>query len=184
MPAPASPSLPGRRARAASGPASARRGNASGCPCRRGAGNGSRLSVLSYQFSVISCQGSVISSTIGRAMRRLLLAAVLSLVAIPAPARAWGFQAHQFIADRAIAALPPEIRPFFQANRTFIVEHTIDPDLWRTAGFIEESPRHFLNLDAYGAYPFAGLPRAYDAALAKYGADTLVDNGLLPWRAP
>ena len=116
-------------------------------------------------------------------MRRLLLAAVLSLVAIPAPARAWGFQAHQFIADRAIAALPPEIRPFFQANRTFIVEHTIDPDLWRTAGFTEESPRHFLNLDAYGAYPFADLPRAYDAALAKYGADTLVGNGLLPWRA-
>lgn len=116
-------------------------------------------------------------------MRRLLVPTVLALIAIPAPAHAWGFGAHQFIAARAIALLPPEIRPFFEANRTFFIEHTLDPDLWRTAGFAEESPRHFLDLDAYGAYPFAELPRAYDAALAKYGSDTLVRNGLLPWRA-
>jgi hypothetical protein len=109
--------------------------------------------------------------------------ALAGLLAVPAPASAWGFEAHQFIVGRAIALLPPEIRPFFEANRTFLVEHTLDPDLWRVAGFTEESPRHFLNLDAYGAYPFADLPRAYDAALERFGAGRLAQNGILPWRA-
>ena len=96
---------------------------------------------------------------------------------------AWGFETHKFIVSRAIDILPDELRPFFQANRIFVVEHCIDPDLWRTAGFADEPPRHFLNMDAYGAYPFAGLPRDYDAAVATFGQDTLSARGLLPWRA-
>ena len=52
--------------------------------------------------------------------------------------------------DRAIALLPPEIRPFFETYRTTIVEHAIDPDTYRTMGFAEEPPRHFLDMDAYG----------------------------------
>ena len=78
--------------------------------------------------------------------------------------------------------LPEAIRPFYDANRVFVVEHAIDPDLWRTAGFTDEPPRHFLDMDAYGKYPFKDLPRDYDAALEKYGGDTLNRNGLLPWR--
>ena len=118
-------------------------------------------------------------------MRKLVVAvmAVVAIVAAPARARAWGFEAHAFIMGRAIELLPAELRPFFEANRTFLVEHTIDPDLWRTAGFVEEPPRHFIDIDAYGQYPFAELPREYDAALKRYGAETLTKNGLLPWRA-
>jgi hypothetical protein len=37
-------------------------------------------------------------------------------------------------------------------------------------------------MDAYGPYPFSGLPRDYDAAVAKFGQDTLSARGLLPWR--
>jgi hypothetical protein len=111
----------------------------------------------------------------------LALAAVLML-SMPAPVLAWGFETHKFIVSRAIDILPAAIRPFFEANRVFVVEHCIDPDLWRTAGFTDESPRHFLDMDAYGKPPFAELPRDYDAALAKFGADTLARNGLLPWR--
>lgn len=101
---------------------------------------------------------------------------------VPPPAAAWGFETHKFIVSRAIDLLPAAIRPFFQANRVFVVEHAIDPDLWRTAGFTDEPPRHFVDLDAYGKYPFSELPRDYDAALAKYGLETLTRNGLLPWR--
>jgi hypothetical protein len=110
-------------------------------------------------------------------------AAVIAMLAAPARAHAWGFEAHAFVMARAIALLPAELRPFFEANRTFLIEHTIDPDLWRTAGFAEELPRHFIDIDAYGAYPFKELPRDYAAALKKYGAETLRKNGLLPWRA-
>jgi len=116
-------------------------------------------------------------------MRQISIVLVAALIVIaPARLQGWGFEAHQFVMSRAIDQLPPEIRPFFEANRAFLVEHTIDPDLWRLAGFTEESPRHFLDIDAYGAYPFKDLPRDYDRALEKHGFQTLSRNGLLPWR--
>ena len=107
---------------------------------------------------------------------------VLQALMMPSRAAAWGFETHKFIVSRAIDLLPEAIRPFFQANRVFVVEHAIDPDLFRTAGFVDEPPRHFVDMDAYGAYPFSELPRDYDAALAKYGLEKLTKNGLLPWR--
>lgn len=116
-----------------------------------------------------------------KALAVAAVAALLGLV-MPSPARAWGFDTHKFIMSRAIDILPEAIRPFFQASRVFVVEHAIDPDLWRIAGFTDEPPRHFVDMDAYGKYPFSELPRAYDAALAKYGLATLTKNGLLPWR--
>ena len=108
--------------------------------------------------------------------------AALLMVSAPSPAAAWGFETHKFIVSRAIDILPAAIRPFFEANRVFIVEHCIDPDLWRTAGFTDEPPRHFVDIDAYGKYPFTELPRDYDAALVKFGAEALSRNGVLPWR--
>ena len=67
-------------------------------------------------------------------------------------------------------------------HRAFISEHAIDPDLWRTAGWVEEPPQHFLDLDAFGAAPFDALPREKDAAIAKFGKEMVQKNGLLPWR--
>jgi hypothetical protein len=63
-----------------------------------------------------------------------------------------------------------------------VIEHSIDPDLWRSAGWEAEPPRHYVDLDSYGAYPFADLPRDYDAAVQKYGKEFVDKNGLLPWR--
>ena len=65
-------------------------------------------------------------------MRRILfIFGVVCVLATPARLHAWGFDAHKFIMDRAIALLPPELRPLFEANRAIVVEHAIDPDLWR-----------------------------------------------------
>ena len=116
-------------------------------------------------------------------MRNAVACVLIVLLLTPSTAGAWGFETHKFIVSRAIDLLPEAIRPFYEANRVFVVEHAIDPDLWRTAGFTDEPPRHFLDMDAYGKYPFKDLPRDYDAALEKYGADVLNRNGLLPWRA-
>jgi Zinc dependent phospholipase C len=117
---------------------------------------------------------------------RLLTAICLALVVVAAQAerpRAWGYDVHRLIMHRAIDLLPAEIKPFYEKNRLYLVEHSIDPDLWRNAGFTEEPPRHFVDLDAYGAFPFAALPREYDRAVEKYGVDFVTRNGLLPWRA-
>ncbi len=115
-------------------------------------------------------------------MRMCVFGPLVALLMVPSPAAAWGFEAHKFIVARALDILPAPLRPFFEANRAFIVERAIDPDLWRNAGFAEEPPNHFLDFDAYGKYPFNDLPRGYDEALKKYGIDELRENGLLPWR--
>lgn len=110
-------------------------------------------------------------------------AAFMMLLSLPQPAAAWGGEAHRFIMARAIPLLPRELRPFFEASRTALVEHTVDPDLWRTVGWNDEPPRHFLDMDAYGPPPFSALPRDYEAAIQQHGRDFVHGNGLLPWRA-
>jgi hypothetical protein len=114
------------------------------------------------------------------------LAAVLlaAFVMVPSSASAWGFEAHKLIAARMIALLPPELKPLFEKRRDFIVERAIDPDLWRTVGWEEEPPNHFLDFDyeAFGPYPFAALPRDYDRAVQKFGKALIHQQGLLPWR--
>jgi hypothetical protein len=118
-----------------------------------------------------------------RAMVRFALV-LAAFIAVSAHASAWGFDAHKFIADRMIELLPPELKPLFIARRAFIVERSIDPDLWRTVGWEEEPPNHFLDMDhqAFGPYPFAGLPRDYADAVQKFGRDFVHQQGLLPWR--
>ena len=118
-------------------------------------------------------------------MRKALPAALVALVLSTfgsARITAWGFNGHRFITERAIDVLPPELRPFFQANRAQVVEHSIDPDTYRTMGFVEEPPRHFLDMDAYGSFPFSNLPRDMKEAIAVRGQDFVTKNGTVPWR--
>lgn len=119
-------------------------------------------------------------------MRKALPVALFALVlsaARPVPIGAWGFNGHRFITDRAIELLPPEIRPFFQAFRTTIVEHSIDPDTYRTMGFLDEPPRHFIDMDAYGPFPFKNLPRDFKEAVTVRGQAFVIKNGTVPWRS-
>jgi hypothetical protein len=119
-------------------------------------------------------------------MRKMLPVALVAAALTLAPTArvsAWGFNGHKFIADRAIDLLPAEIRPFFEKYRTTIVEHAIDPDTYRTVGWTDEDPRHFLDMDNYGPFPFTALPHDYNAAVAARGADFVKKNGLVPWRA-
>jgi hypothetical protein len=113
----------------------------------------------------------------------LVVLSLSVIAAVPRPAAAWGFEAHKFVMTRAIALLPPEIRPFFEKYQVSIVEHAVDPDLWRTAGWLEEPPRHFVDMDAYGPPPFSAMPHAYDEAVKRYGSEFVLKNGTLPWRA-
>lgn len=118
-------------------------------------------------------------------MRKALSVALIALLlsALPSPpVGAWGFNGHRFVTERAIELLPPEIRPFFQAFRGTIVEHSIDPDTYRTMGFTDEPPRHFIDMDAYGPFPFKNLPRDFKEAIAVRGEAFVIKNGTVPWR--
>jgi hypothetical protein len=115
-------------------------------------------------------------------MRACLLLAVVGLfVLFPQCARAWGGNGHKLIVNQAIDTLPGEIRYFFEANRSFLLQHVTDP-----LEAIEKTPserhHHFLYLDKYGRFPFDSLPRSYKAAVAKYTKAKLEANGLLPWQ--
>jgi hypothetical protein len=115
---------------------------------------------------------------------RLLVFVLVATLALPGRADAWGFEAHFLIMERAIALLPAELRPLFEKHRVKVVERIIDPDTWRSAGFEEEEPNHFLDLDweGYGKDPFTELPRDYTAAIAKFGRARILQNGTVPWR--
>jgi hypothetical protein len=68
----------------------------------------------------------------------------------------------------------------YKPNITFITEHAVDPDKRRYA-VKDEAPRHFIDIDNYGPYPYSELPHNYDSAVAKFSKDTIVANGIVPW---
>jgi hypothetical protein len=118
----------------------------------------------------------------------LVLIVACGLVS-PAVTGAWGMDVHRWITERALDGLPPELKPFFAAERAFIAEHSVDPDLWRVMDLKgvrgDEPPNHFLDMDfeVGSVPPFTNIPRDYDAYVAKYGIDLATRYGRLPWRA-
>lgn len=92
----------------------------------------------------------------------------------------WGFFAHQKINYYAVFLLPPEMMVLYKPNIEFITEHAVDPDKRRYA-VAEEGPRHYIDMDHYGKYPFDSLPRKWEDAVVKYSENTLRENGIVPW---
>lgn len=92
----------------------------------------------------------------------------------------WGFWAHQRINRLAVFTLPPEMIKFYKKNIEYVTEHAIDPDKRRYASK-GEAPRHYIDIDHYGVYPFDSLPRQWDEAVEKYTEDTLNAYGIAPW---
>ncbi|MFI5056854.1 MAG: hypothetical protein ACHQLQ_01605 [Candidatus Acidiferrales bacterium] len=114
-----------------------------------------------------------------RASRWFVVLALFAL--LPQRAAAWGPSGHKLVVNQAIDTLPADIRYFFDANRSLLLQHVTDP-----LEAIEKTPserhHHFLYLDKYGRFPFDSLPRNYKAAVAKYTKAKLEANGLLPWQ--
>lgn len=92
----------------------------------------------------------------------------------------WGFYAHKVINHQAVFLLPPSMMVFYKPNIDFITEHAVDPDKRRYI-VPEEGPRHFIDLNTYGVYPFSALPRKWNDAVQKLGEDSLYKHGIVPW---
>jgi hypothetical protein len=104
----------------------------------------------------------------------------LLLFACPYLLFSWGFFGHKKINQHAVFSLPPEMLVFYKQNIAFITDHSIDPDKRRYA-IKEEGPRHYIDIDHYGTYPYPNLPRKWDSAVAKFGEDSLQQYGIVPW---
>ncbi|HSC54360.1 MAG TPA: zinc dependent phospholipase C family protein [Phnomibacter sp.] len=103
-----------------------------------------------------------------------------SVLGMHTKAWGWGFYGHRKINYMAVFLLPPEMIGFYKTHIDFLSEHAVDPDKRRYA-VPEEAPRHYLDLDHYGSYPYAALPHAWNDAVAAYSADSLQAHGIVPW---
>lgn len=111
-------------------------------------------------------------------MKRIVL--MLLFACIYQQCHSWGFYGHQKINQLAIYLLPPQMMLLFKPNAAFLEEHAVDPDKRRYA-VAEEAPRHYIDLDRYGHYPFDSLPRKWNDAVNKYSRDTINAHGIVPW---
>ena len=93
----------------------------------------------------------------------------------------WGFYGHRLINEHAIYLLPPEMLVLYRKRINYLRDHAADADKRRYI-LKAEAPRHYIDLDRYGVYPFPDLPRKWDEAEKKYGLDSLTNHGILPWR--
>jgi len=80
----------------------------------------------------------------------------------------------------SVFLLPPEMVLLYKPHIDFLTEHAVDPDKRRYA-VPEEGPRHYIDLDKYGHYPYDSLPRNWNEAVKKYTADSLQKHGIVPW---
>lgn len=121
-----------------------------------------------------------------RLMKRLLQLALVALVVgvitsftiVPkdtTEADDWGFYGHRLINRMAVFCLPQDLLPFYKKNIEYISEHAVDPDKRRYATK-HEAVRHYIDIDAWGTFPFDNVPRDFQTALAKYSHYKLVDN--------
>lgn len=111
-------------------------------------------------------------------MKQLFISVLLCSMAYQAGS--WGFYAHRFINYHAVFLLPPDMFGFYKQHIHHLAKHATDPDSRRyvVAG---EAPRHYIDIDLYGTYPFPALPRNMDSAIARYSADTVLARGIVPW---
>jgi hypothetical protein len=111
-------------------------------------------------------------------MKKILFVSFLLLTA--QQCFCWGFFGHRKINYLSVFLLPPEMIQFYKTHIDFLSEHSVDPDKRRYA-VKEEGPRHYIDIDHYGTYPYPELPRNWDSAVAKYSADTIMAYGIVPW---
>ncbi|NTS39314.1 S1/P1 Nuclease [Flavisolibacter sp. BT320] len=111
-------------------------------------------------------------------MKRLMI--LLCILFLQQTSYCWGFFAHQKINYYAVFLLPPQMLLFYKPNSPFLSEHAVDPDKRRYM-IPAEGPRHYIDIDRYGSYPYNELPRRWDSAVSKFGEETLNANGVAPW---
>lgn len=104
----------------------------------------------------------------------------LCLLSIVQKTFCWGFYAHKKINHLAVFLLPPEMIVLYKSHINFLSEHAVDPDKRRYVLDLE-GPRHYIDIDHYGQYPYDSLPRQWNDALTKYTQDTLFKYGIAPW---
>ncbi|WBA40948.1 zinc dependent phospholipase C family protein [Hymenobacter canadensis] len=103
------------------------------------------------------------------------------MLLLPQRPQAWGFFGHRLLNRLAVFTLPPEMMGFYKTNIEYLTTNATRPDSRRSV-VPGEAARHFLDVDVYGDSALTRLPRSYADAVAKYGEDSLMRHGIVPWQ--
>ena len=132
-----------------------------------------------YEFCGHGCSGTSLVPK-----RYALLVFLLLFALRPWPARAWGFFGHRLLNRLAVYTLPPKMVGFYKAHIDYLTVNATRPDARRTV-VPGEAAKHFMDVDRYGDSCLTtrgqGLPRRYEDAVARYGEDSLLRHGIVPW---
>jgi hypothetical protein len=115
-------------------------------------------------------------------MKKTLLPLLLAaLMLAHGTAGAWGFFGHRTITQVAVYELPSSMQAFYYRHLAELVRQSTAPDERRNDD-PTEAPKHFIDIDHYSeSDPFGKMPRRYEKAVEKFGADTLKKYGTVPW---
>jgi len=108
---------------------------------------------------------------------------VAILLTLSPSAFAWDSHTHKLITRLAVEALPTSpLAQSFVHNESQLEEYSIDPDtVLRSLYGDAEARRHYVDLEYFGAFPFAALEPNFAAMETKFGARRMEMSGTLPW---
>ena len=112
-------------------------------------------------------------------MKRLIVTGSLLIVTVIV-CSSWGFLGHRTIHQLAIYELPPSMRYYFHRNMAEIVKNSVRADQRRSQDK-EEATKHFIDLELYGDSAAWKMPLLWKDAVKKYGKDSLLKCGYVPY---
>lgn len=92
----------------------------------------------------------------------------------------WGNLGHREISSGVAYYWPSSMNSFsFWVDS--LADRSSDPDI-RKSYDPDEYPKHFIDLDSYQEFLTTGrIPAFYDSVVMKYGLDSVLERGTLPW---
>src|SRR5690606_17228971 len=111
-------------------------------------------------------------------LKKFILTCIICALSLKASP--WGFFAHKQINRLAVFTLPPGLIGFYKKNIEYITHQAVNPDKRRYI-MENEAPRHYIDLDIYGAYKDSLKYLSWKRATEKFTEDSLMAHGIVPW---
>jgi hypothetical protein len=104
----------------------------------------------------------------------LLTALVFFLLGGAGDAYSWDDTGQRLIIEKVVDALPKQMKKFYEERQASLLELLADPARMRQ--------RLTFEVDRLSEFPFEDIPENRQAAVSRFGEDTIEETGDLPWK--